>query len=89
MGRMIYKDGTQSPAGDLFDEAIELGIEERSHFPERASFIDVDMPHTESDMDRAVENGCHVVLVFSDHSAQILSPEEILGRPSGNGLALH
>jgi hypothetical protein len=89
MGRMIYKDGTQSPAGDLFDEAIELGIEERSHFPERASFIDVDMPHTESDMDRAVENGCHVVLVFPDHSAQILSPEEILGGPSGNGLASH
>lgn len=79
--RMICKDGTQSPAGDLFDEAIELGIEERSHFPERASFIDVDMDHTESAIDRAAEDGYHVVLVFPGHGAQFFSPEQVLGRP--------
>jgi hypothetical protein len=82
---MIYKDGTQSPASDVFDEAIELGIEERSPYPERASFIDADMPHTEEDMRRAAEGGCHAVLVYPDHSTRILSPEQVLGRSSGNG----
>jgi hypothetical protein len=81
---MIYKDGTQSPAGDVFDEAIELGIEERSPYPERSTFLDTDMPGLEARMEEAADEGQSIVLVSPDHSAQVIAPEEILGRPPAN-----
>jgi hypothetical protein len=82
---MVDKDGNRSPASIVMDEAIELGIEERSPYPERASFIDADLPHTEESMRRAAEGGYHVVLVSADHSTKVISVEEILVKRSQGG----
>jgi hypothetical protein len=87
--KVIYKDGTQSPAGDVFDEAIELGIEERSPYPERASFIDADMPHTRESMRRAAKDDRFVVLVSADRSVRVIAPEEILGEDFSDLPAAH
>ena len=37
-------DSNRSPAAKVMDEAIELALEGRSPFPERAAFIDADTP---------------------------------------------
>jgi hypothetical protein len=41
---MRYPDGTWSPASKAFDEAIELSLEYRSPYPNRATFLDTDAP---------------------------------------------
>ncbi len=76
---MTVKNGVQSPASRLMDEAIEAAIEERPIVPERSSFIDADTPYTEREMRRAAERGSSAVLVSADGSIRILTPEEILG----------
>lgn len=77
---MTVRNGVQSPASQMMDEAIELAIEERSPFPERSLFLDADAPrkHREPAMKRAALEGTSVVLVSSDLSTQVVSPEEIL-----------
>lgn len=77
---MTVKNGVQSPASLKMDEAIELAIEEKSPFPERASFIDAGTPYTEGAMKGAAEEGYSAVLVSADGSTEVLSPEEILGK---------
>jgi hypothetical protein len=84
---VIYEDGSQSPAGEVFDEAIELRIEERSPYPERSAFIDAGTPDTEKQMRQAAERGSSVVLVSPDRSVRVIAPGEILGRGDG-GLPL-
>ncbi|HEV7770167.1 MAG TPA: hypothetical protein VGO66_05845 [Solirubrobacterales bacterium] len=76
---MIYKDGSQSPAGEAFDEAIDLALEDKSPYPERLSFIDAGTPSTEADMRRAAKDDRFVVLVSPDRSVRVIAPGEILG----------
>ncbi len=80
---MIYKDGSQSPAGEAFDEAIDLALEDRSPYPERLSFIDADRPGLDALMKRAAEDDRFVVLVAPDRSTRVVPPEEILGQAAG------
>jgi hypothetical protein len=68
-------DRTQSPAAKAMDEAIELAIEERSPYPEKAVFVDADEPYAGAEIRRAADEGRAVVLVAADGSTRILRPE--------------
>lgn len=46
-------DSIRSPAAKVMDEAIDLAIEGRSPYPERAAFIDADAPSAGQDIERA------------------------------------
>lgn len=64
-----------SPAAKVMNEAIELAIEGHSPYPERAAFIDADMPSAGHDIERAADDGLSIVLVSADGSTRILGPE--------------
>ncbi len=68
-------DGDRSPAAKVMDEAIDLAIEGRSPYPERAAFIDADAPSAGHEIQRAADEGRSVVLVAADGSSRILKPE--------------
>ena len=68
-------DKTDSPAAKVMDEAIELAIEERSPYPEKAAFIDADRPYASGEIRRAADEGRAVVLVYADGSVRTLLPE--------------
>ncbi len=68
-------DSNRSPAAKVMDEAIELALEGRSPFPERAAFIDADAPSAGHDIERAVDDGLAVVLVSADGSTRVLKQE--------------
>jgi hypothetical protein len=65
----------RSPAARVMNEAIDLAIEGRSLYPERAAFIDVDTPSAGHDIERAADEGLPVVLVSADGSTRVLKPE--------------
>jgi hypothetical protein len=71
----MTQHGDESPAAKVMDEAIELAIEGRSPYPDRAAFIDADTPHTADEIRRAADGGYAVVLCFADGSTRILSQE--------------
>lgn len=54
-------DRTRSPAAQAMDEAIELAIEERSPYPEKAAFIDAGAPYIGEEIRRAADEGRAVV----------------------------
>ena len=64
----------RSPAAKVMDEAIELAIEGRSPYPERAAFIDSGSPSAGHDIERAADEGLAVVLVSIDGSTRVLRP---------------
>lgn len=68
-------DSNRSPAAKVMDEAIDLAIEGRSPYPERAAFIDADALSAGHDIERAADEGFSVVLVSSNGSTRILKPE--------------
>ncbi len=68
-------DRTLSPAARAMEEAIELAIEERSPYPERAAFVDADEPYAGEEIRRAADEGRAVVLVAADGSTRTLLPE--------------
>lgn len=69
------------------DEAIDLAIEGRSPYPERAAFIDADTPSAGQDIERAADEGLSVVLVSADGSTQVLKTDwpRIDRRPASAG----
>ena len=68
-------DGNRSPAAKVMNEAIDLAIEGRSPYPERAAFIDADAPSAGHEIERAADEGLSVVLVSADGSTRVLTPE--------------
>jgi hypothetical protein len=66
-----------SPAGQVMDEAIELAIEGRSPYPEKAAFIDADMADADQEIRRAAKEGRSIVLVAADGSTRVLRPEMV------------
>jgi hypothetical protein len=97
MAVKITEDGPiYSPASRLMDEAIELAIQERSPFPDRAWFMDYD----ESLLGESIEEACQadqaVVLVWPDGSSRVLQPGARIPAPatsealkgSGSGIDL-
>ncbi|HEY3865429.1 MAG TPA: hypothetical protein VGL54_05025 [Solirubrobacteraceae bacterium] len=65
----------KSPAARVMDEAIELAIQERSPYPERAAFVDADEPSVGAEIRRAADEGRAIVLVAADGSTRTLLPE--------------
>jgi hypothetical protein len=57
------------------DEAIDLAIEGRSPYPEKAAFIDADAPSAGHAIERAVDQGMSVVLVSADGTARVFRPD--------------
>jgi hypothetical protein len=74
---------SDSPAGKVMSEAIELAIAEESPYPEQALFLDTHAPYADREMERAARDGYSVVLVSPNGDAQIIAPEEIVGSRSG------
>jgi hypothetical protein len=68
----------ESPAMRVMDEAIELAIQERSPYPERAAFINADTPKTAKAIKSALDEQRAVVLVSADGSRRVLLPEPVL-----------
>lgn len=66
-----------SPAMRVMEEAIELAIEERSPYPERAAFLNEGGPKNEKTIKRAFDEGRAVVLVSADGSTRVLLPEPV------------
>jgi hypothetical protein len=64
----------RSEAEKAFMEAVELGIEERSPYPDRAVFIDAEQRDAGVAIARAAADGKPVVLCSADGTRQILSP---------------
>lgn len=75
MGKAMSTDSDRSPAAKVMDEAIDLAIEGRSPYPEKAAFIDADTPQAGHEIQRAADEGRSVVLVAADGSSRVLRPD--------------
>lgn len=64
-----------SPAGEVFHEAIKLAIAEESPYPEASMFIDADTPYTEREIAEAFDKGLAAVVVSADGSTRIIRTE--------------
>lgn len=74
--------GTNSSSGDtpamrVMEEAIDLAIEERSPYPKRATFLDVETPDDQKTIKRALDEQRAVVLVADDYSTRVLFPNAV------------
>jgi hypothetical protein len=65
----------RSPAAQVMAGAIELAIEERSPYPEKATFVDADEPSVGAEIRRAADEGRAIVLVAADGSTRTLFPQ--------------
>jgi hypothetical protein len=68
-------DPERSPAAKVMDEAIDLAIEGRSPYPDRAAFIDTDSPSAGKEAMHAAGRGLSVVLVAADGRTRTLAPD--------------
>lgn len=68
-------DSSSSPAAKVMDEAVDLAIEGRSPYPDKAAFIDADTARAGHEIERAADEGRSVVLVSADGSTRVLRPE--------------
>jgi hypothetical protein len=75
MAKTMSTDNHRSPAVQVADKAIELAIEERSPYPDRATFIDADTPRMGAKIKRALDEDMAIVLVFADCSTRTLYAE--------------
>lgn len=75
MGKAMSANNHRPPAAKVMDEAIDLAVEGRSPYPERAAFIDADTPRAGHEIQRAADEGRSVVLVAADGSSRILKPD--------------
>ena len=77
MASAMNTNNGDSPAMRVMEEAIELAIEERSPYPERAAFINADSLDNEKTIKRALGEQRAVVLVSADCSTRVLLPEPV------------
>jgi hypothetical protein len=75
MAQAMNPDTDSSPAARVMKEAIELAIEGRSPYPEKAAFLDAEEPSVGSEIRRAADEGRAVVLVSADGTTRTLLPE--------------
>jgi len=75
MAEAMSASNGKSPAAQVMDEAIELAIQERSPYPEKAAFLDEGEPSVGAEIRRAADEGRAVVLVGADGSSRILLPQ--------------
>lgn len=77
MAQTMSTNNGDSPAMRAMEEAIELTIQGRSTYPDRAVFINADGPRTGAAIRRAIDEDRAVVLVAADGSARVLRAEPI------------
>jgi hypothetical protein len=83
MAVTITKDGPiYSPASRLMDEAIELVLQERSPYPDRAWFLDYDAEQLGESIADAFDDRASVILVWPDGSSRVLQPSEPIPAPA-------
>jgi hypothetical protein len=70
----VNPDLKRSPAAKVMDGAIDLVIEGRSPYPERAAFIDADTSSAGQEILHAASREFFIVLVAADGSARVLRP---------------
>jgi hypothetical protein len=75
MEKVMSRENGRSPAARVMDEAIDLAVEGRSPYPDRAAFIDADTASAGHEIKRAADEGMPVVLVAADGSTRVLLPE--------------
>lgn len=75
MAKDLRELPARSPAERAALEAIELAVEGRSPYPEKAMFIDADEPSAGGAIKKAVDEGRAVVLVYADGSTRVLRAE--------------
>jgi hypothetical protein len=64
-------------AAEVMDEAIDLAVEGRSPYPDRAAFIDAGTASAGNEIKRAADEGLPVVLVAADGSRCALIPPRL------------
>ena len=77
-------------------EAIELVLQDRSPYPDRAWFVDHDAPRLGESIAEAFDDDHAVVLVWPDGSSRVLQPGDRIPAPapsaalkgSGSGIDL-
>ncbi len=70
--------GATSPAGQALSEALDLAMEGRSPYPDKATFIDADKPETNREVKGAAREGQHAVIVSPSGRTRVMSPDEVL-----------
>jgi hypothetical protein len=65
----------ESPAAEVMSEAVEMAIEERSPYPDRAAFINADSRGIGAAIRRALDEDMAIVLVFPDRTTRTLYAE--------------
>lgn len=75
MAANVSANGGDTPAGRVMMEAIELSLQGRSPYPNRASFLNAGMPNLAKWIAEAVDDGKAVVLCWEDGTTRILHPE--------------
>jgi hypothetical protein len=75
MAKDLRELSARTPAQRIAHEAIELAIEGRSPYPDKAVFIDADAHSAGGSIRQAVDEGRAVVLVSKDGSTRILHGE--------------
>jgi hypothetical protein len=83
MAQNVSTDTQESPVARVFDEAIELAIQECSPYPERALFVDADSSCLGAEIKRSFDEGRAVVLVYMDGGTRTLQPEPRVDHAAG------
>jgi hypothetical protein len=68
----------RSPAARVAHEAVELAIQGRSPYSEKAMFIDADDPHAGAQIRAAADERKAIVVVDKDGSTRVLHPETVV-----------
>jgi hypothetical protein len=71
----MRKNGEQSPAGKVMDEAIELAIAEEFPYSERATFVNAGTAYIERHVAQSLAMGMAVVLCSPDGSVEVIEPD--------------
>ena len=71
------------PTARVMNQAIELAIEERSFYPDRAAFINAEAPNTAEAIIEAFDEDRAAVLVSGDGSVEVLLPPAVRAAQAG------
>jgi hypothetical protein len=82
MAELMSDKTGDSPAARAMSEAIELGIDGRSPYPDDATFVDAGAAWAGEEIAKTTEQGRAVVLVSADGRTRVLRAEPAYSAPS-------
>jgi hypothetical protein len=74
--------GAACSASSAWSAAIELGVQERSPYPDGALFLDADAPELGRTLARALDESHAVVLCYADGARRIVQERAPLAEPA-------